>query len=414
MNTVAPLLQTTARRLIQSGSRCLGSEASQPKEAPTGDPFQTFYHRDLIVTPAGPTVRRPKPKHGDTLKFGHNYADHMVDVNWDDKKGWHRPELKPLQPFMIHPGAKVLHYAIELFEGMKAYRGVDNRIRLFRPEMNMQRMKMTAKRSALPDFDAEELIQIMSEQIQLDADWVPASSTSSLYLRPTLIGTDPTLGVGEAHMAKLFVLSGPVGAYYATGFQPVSLLADAKYCRAYSGGVGGYKMGCNYAPTIWVGQMAAAKGCQQVLWLHGDDETLTEVGTMNIFVYWINENGEEELVTPPLTSGLILPGVTRDSIIDLGRKWGEFAVNERKITMSQVRKALDEGRLLEMFGAGTACVVSPVDRILHKNQKTNTLDELHIPTMRHNPSVMQRFYDVLTDIQYGRSDLMPGWTRIVA
>uniref|UniRef100_A0A0K0D8U0 Branched-chain-amino-acid transaminase n=1 Tax=Angiostrongylus cantonensis TaxID=6313 RepID=A0A0K0D8U0_ANGCA len=179
---------------------------------------------------------------------------------------------------------------------MKAYRGVDNKIRLFRPEKNMERMRRTAQRAALPDFDAEELIKIICDQISLDQEWVPYSTTSSLYIRPTLIGTDPTLGVGFSPSAKLFVITGPVGQYYSTGFHPVRLLADPQYVRAFPGGVGAFKMGCNYAPTILVGKEAAERNCQQVLWLYGEEEEVTEVGTMNIFVYWRNEEAGIHLI----------------------------------------------------------------------------------------------------------------------
>ncbi|PIO70751.1 putative branched-chain-amino-acid transaminase [Teladorsagia circumcincta] len=272
---------------------------------------------------------------------------------------------------------------------MKAYRGVDNKIRLFRPDKNMARMRRTAHRAALPDFETEELIKVICDQIALDQEWVPYSSTSSLYIRPTLIGTDPTLGVGFPLEAKLFVLTGPVGQYYSTGFQPVRLLADPQYVRAFPGGVGAFKMGCNYAPTIWVGKEAAARNCQQVLWLH-----------------------EVELITPPLERGLILPGVTRDSLLELAREWGEFKVSEKSFTMHDVKKALDEGRLLEMFGAGTACVVSPVGQILYYNREKGRHETWDVPTMKSSPNLMQRFYETINDIQYGRI-MHPTWTRTI-
>ncbi|KHJ98710.1 branched-chain-amino-acid aminotransferase 2 domain protein [Oesophagostomum dentatum] len=209
----------------------------------------------------------------------------------------------------------------------------------------------------------------------------------------------PTLGVGFPINAKLFVLTGPVGQYYATGFQPVRLLADSQYVRAFPGGVGAFKMGCNYAPTIWVGKEAAAKNCQQVLWLYGEEEEVTEVGTMNIFVYWKNEQGETELITPPLDRGVILPGVTRDSLLQLAREWGEFKVSEKSFTMHDLRKALSEGRVMEMFGAGTACVVSPVGQILYHNRQKDQYETLEIPTMKNSPNLMQRFYETIIDIQ---------------
>ncbi|CAD5215964.1 unnamed protein product [Bursaphelenchus okinawaensis] len=374
-------------------------------------PGSTFYHKDMESIIAQPNQMQMKPKNVDDIKFGHCFSDHMVEIDWSVENGWHRPLLSPLHHLQLHPGAKVLHYAIELFEGMKAYRGVDNKIRLFRPDMNMDRMRRTAARSALPDFDTEELMQIVSELVSVDKEWVPYSSTGSLYLRPTFIGTDCTLGVAHPNAAKLFVVTGPVGAYYPTGLKPVSLLADSSFIRAFPGGVGSYKMGCNYAPTILVGKQAAELGCQQVLWLFDEDEKLTEVGTMNIFVYWINENGEEELVTPPLVDGLILPGVTRDSLIDLCREWNEFKITERYPTMEEIRRAVKEKRVKQIFGAGTACVVSPVGRILYRNKETNEYEDIFIPTMTAG-NLMQRLYSTMTDIHYGRIE-KPEWTRVV-
>ncbi|CAL2050755.1 unnamed protein product [Caenorhabditis brenneri] len=397
------------------GSRLMASAArleTVPREEihKEYDRKKTFYHRDLEIQLAGPGQLKTKPLDPTKLKFGHTYADYMMTCDWSQDHGWHHPKIEPIGELKIHPGAKVLHYASELFEGMKAYRGVDNKIRMFRPEMNMARMKRTAIRAALPDFDCEEMIGVLTELLRLDQEWVPNSDVCSLYMRPTLIGTDPTLGVGCATEAKMFVITGPVGAYYSTGFQPVSLLADSRFIRAFPGGVGAYKMGCNYAPTIWVGKEAASKNCQQVLWLYGENEDLTEVGTMNIFLFWKNEEGDMELITPPLHRGLILPGVTRDSLLELGREWGEYKVTERTLNMQEVKKALAEKRLYEMFGSGTACVVSPVGKILYHNKITDEYEELHIPTMASKYGVMQKFYNTINDIQYGRI-IKDGWMR---
>lgn len=384
----------------------LGSVTATVPEEPT------FYHKDLAIQQATPAQMRPKPPPDAPLKFGHQYADHMAEIEWTIEGGWETPRINPMHNLSLHPGAKVLHYAIELFEGMKAYRGVDNKIRLFRPDLNMERMRRTAHRAGLPTFDAEELTKVIVDLVKLDQEWVPHSTTSSLYIRPTFIGTDPTLGVGFSRAGLLYVLTGPAGQYYATGFQPVSLLADSEFVRAFPGGVGGFKMGCNYAPTILISKMAGEMGCQQVLWLYDDDEKLTEVGTMNIFAYWINEQGERELVTPPLAEGLILPGVTRQSLLDLAREWNEFKVSERFLTMGEVRKAIKEGRMMEMFGAGTACVVSPVGNIVYKNRAKGVYEDLQIPTMENSPNLMQRFFETITDIQYGRIS-RPGWMRTV-
>uniref|UniRef100_A0AC35U4S6 Branched-chain-amino-acid aminotransferase n=1 Tax=Rhabditophanes sp. KR3021 TaxID=114890 RepID=A0AC35U4S6_9BILA len=374
---------------------------------------QTFRCSDLTIEKCSANEMQEKPTDMSKVKFGAQFADHMSTIDWDSTNGWMAPRITPLRNMSLHPAAKVLHYAAELFEGMKAYRGVDNKIRLFRPEMNMARMNRTAARAALPTFDEEELIKVISELVKVDRDWVPYSDVASLYLRPTLIGTEGTLGVGESSAAKLFVLTGPAGAYYPTGFQPVSLLADAKNVRAFEGGVGAYKMGSNYQSTILIGKEAAAKGCQQVLWLYGKEEEVTEVGTMNLFMFWKNEQGEDELITPSLDKGIILPGVTRHSLLELAASWNEFKISERNFTMEELKRANKEKRLYQVFGSGTACVVSPVGKILHKNQATGSYDEIIIPTMASKNNVMQRLYDSIMDIQYGRVDV-PGWTRIVS
>uniref|UniRef100_A0AC34F9B0 Branched-chain-amino-acid aminotransferase n=1 Tax=Panagrolaimus sp. ES5 TaxID=591445 RepID=A0AC34F9B0_9BILA len=375
-------------------------------------PATSFTYDELEIIQAEPAKLLQKPTDWDALKFGHTFSDHMMEADWSSENGWAKPLISPLHNFNLHPAAKVLHYATELFEGMKAYRGVDNKIRLFRPEQNMERMRLTAARTSLPDFNTEELIKIISELVKIDKEWVPYSTTGSLYIRPTMIGMDPTLGVQESHEAKLYVLTGPAGAYFPTGFKPVTLLADSEYVRAFPGGVGAFKMGCNYAPTILIGKIAASLGAQQVLWLYDKDEKLTEVGTMNIFIYWKNEQGEEELITPPLSDGLILPGITRLSLLEIAKSWNEFKVTERYPTMEELKFGIKEKRVMQVFGAGTACVVCPVDKILYKNQKTKKHEELLIPTMESKPDVMKRLYDTIVDIQYGRRE-WPGWTRIV-
>ncbi|XP_077994212.1 branched-chain-amino-acid aminotransferase, cytosolic-like [Glandiceps talaboti] len=321
----------------------------------------------------------------------------MLTIKWTQDNGWEKPQISPFANLSFHPATSVFHYAVELFEGMKAYRGVDNKVRIFRPELNMARMLSSAERASLPSFDGKELIKCLKKFISIEKEWVPYSTTSTLYIRPTLIGTQPSLGVNVSTEALLFVILGPVGPYFATGsFNPVKLLADPQYVRAFKGGSGDRKLGGNYCPTIMIQQEATKLGCQQVLWLYGDDHQLTEVGTMNIFMFWKNAQGEKELVTPPL-DGLILPGITRKSLLDLARQWGEFKVTERTFTMAEVMRALKDGRLLEMFGAGTACVVCPVGSILYGGQT------LEIPTMKDGAPIASRFMKELTDIQFGRT-----------
>ncbi|PNF21393.1 Branched-chain-amino-acid aminotransferase, cytosolic [Cryptotermes secundus] len=356
----------------------------------------TFKFADLSVHLASPEQLQQKPE-VTALQFGKHFTDHMLKILYHESLGgWQRPEILPFENIVLHPAAKVLHYATELFEGMKAYRGVDGKIRIFRPEKNMERMNQSALRAGLPTFDGENFIKCLCQLLSIEQEWVPHSESSSLYIRPTLIGIDPSLGVAQCASALLYTILCPVGSYFSgTGEAAVSLLADPRFTRSWPGGCGDKKMGSNYAPTIHVQQEALGQGLQQVLWLYSDDHLITEVGTMNIFMFCINDSGERELITPPL-DGLILPGITRASILELSREWNEFRVSERSIPMSEVVHLLSENRLLELFGAGTACVVSPVASISYRGET------LHIPTERHKYPIYAKFRQTLTDIQYGR------------
>ncbi|XP_036373843.1 branched-chain-amino-acid aminotransferase, cytosolic [Megalops cyprinoides] len=338
------------------------------------------------------------------LAFGTVFTDHMLTIEWTSAEGWQKPHICPFRNLSIHPACSALHYAVELFEGMKAYRGANGVVRLFRPMLNMKRMLKSAERGSLPSFDGAELLECIRKLVELEQDWVPQSDTASLYIRPTFMGTEPSLGVKKPSRALLFVILSPVGSYFSTGAKPVSLWADPKYIRAWRGGTGDCKMGGNYGASIYAQSEAVELGCQQVLWLYGEDHQITEVGTMNLFLYWINEDGEEELATPPL-DGIILPGITRQSILELTRKWGEFKVSERYLTMMDLRRALKEDRVKEMFGSGTACVVSPVGRILYQGEN------LLIPCLGEHPPLASRLLKELTDIQYGRTP--SDWTYLV-
>ncbi|XP_075838420.1 branched-chain-amino-acid aminotransferase, cytosolic isoform X1 [Microtus pennsylvanicus] len=363
---------------------------------------ETFRAKDLIITPATVLKEKPDP---DSLVFGTVFTDHMLTVEWSSASGWEKPHIKPFENLSLHPAASALHYGVELFEGLKAFRGVDNKIRLFRPDLNMKRMYRSAVRTTLPVFDEEELLECILQLIQIDQEWVPYSTSASLYVRPTFIGTEPSLGVKKPSKAQLFVILSPVGSYFSGGtFNPVSLWANPKYVRAWKGGTGDCKMGGNYGASLLAQCEAAENGCQQVLWLYGKDDQITEVGTMNLFLYWINEDGEEELATPPL-DGIILPGVTRQSIIQLAQQWGEFKVCERYLTMDDLITALEGNRVKEMFGSGTAGIVCPVSGVLYKGQM------LHIPTMENGPKLASRILEKLTDIQYGREE--SDWTIVL-
>jgi len=346
-----------------------------------------------------PGISQPKPPQNE-LGFGKYFTDHMLNIHWTKNDGWAQPQIQPMEPLQIHPAAKVLHYAQELYEGMKAYRGADGKIRVFRPMHNMARLNISAERSCLPQVDGKQLMQCIQRLIECDRDWVPHSQSSSLYIRVSMMGTEPTLGVGASNQVQLFVILSPVGPYFANGLKPVNLLADPQYVRAWPGGCGYVKMGSNYAPTLWTQEMAEKSGCHQCLWLVGDDEEITEVGAMNLFILMRNKStGRLELVTPPLTNGCILPGVTRQSILEMTVEWDDqLDVIERKITMGEVLEANREGRIIEIFGSGTAVVVCPVGNIKYKSEM------VPVPVDQSENSLSKRITRRLNDIYYGKID----------
>jgi len=342
---------------------------------------------------------KPKPK-SETLVFGRNFTDHMIQIKWNKTQGWATPEIVPYAPLSLEPSALVFHYAIECFEGMKAYVDKNNKTRLFRPLKNMDRLNKSAARLLLPTFNGEQLLDCIKQFVKLEKEWIPKLKGYSLYIRPTMIATQSVLGVGPTSDALLYVIASPVGPYYPEGFNPVKLYAETKYVRAWPGGTGGNKLGLNYAPTILPQVEANKKGYTQVLWLVGPNHEITEVGTMNLFVYWKNEKGENELVTAPLDDGTILPGVTRDSVIALAKQMKNIKVSERTIHMKDLLKSIQENRLLEVFGAGTAAVISPVKAIFYNGK------EYAIPLDKANPSanagpLAASFYDKIIGIQYG-------------
>ncbi|RUS22715.1 aminotransferase [Endogone sp. FLAS-F59071] len=370
------------------------------------------------------------------LIFGQTFTDHMLSVEWAAGQGWAAPEIKPYQKLQLSPSAVVFHYSFECFEGMKAYKDKNGKIRLFRPKLNMARFNTSAERIALPvcifeltnfqkliqllegltnlhpysqQFDGAELLELIKTFVKTESRWIPTERGYSLYLRPTMIGTQEFLGVNPSNKALLFVIACPVGPYYKTGFKAVSLYATTDFVRAWPNGTGGNKIGGNYAIAIKPQLLAAKQGYQQNLWLFGEDHQLTEVGTMNCFVLWKNEAGELELVTPPL-DGSILPGVTRDSILGLARGWGEFKVSERNVTMPQVKEAVKQGRMVEMFGAGTACIVSPIKKIRYLDEDLDIPLDPKDPTAQAGPWA-KRFNDTILDIQIG--DLEHEWSVVV-
>lgn len=346
--------------------------------------------------------------------FGHTMSDHMLVLEWTNANQWGDPRIIPYQNLSLSPAASCLHYGLECFEGMKAYKSLNDptSLRLFRPDLNMKRLASSMDRLHMPgsDFNHQELIKCIQELVRLDQDWIPYGEGYSLYLRPTVIATTKYLGVAAPDSLLLYVITSPVGPYYKSGFKPVRLTADTPFVRAWPGGTGNSKVGGNYAPTMKAQEHATSTGYSQVLWLFGEDDWITEVGAMNVFFYLINaETQRPELVTPPLDRGDILPGVTRTSILELCQSWGDFDVSERNISMKEIQAAEKEGRLLEAFGAGTAAVVTPIECICYQGA------DVVFPTPSadgnsNTTSITQRIWNEITSIQYGKMSEPKGWS----
>ena len=339
----------------------------------------------------------PKTKPEQTqLGFGIHFTDHMLNMDYAPKLGWHNARIEPYAPFVLDPATMVLHYGQGIFEGMKAYRREDGGIQLFRPRDNFKRLCYSANKLCMPEVDVEVALQGLKQLLQLEKEWIPSAPGTSLYIRPTMIATDPFLGVRASYTYRYFVILSPVGAYYPEGFNPVKIMVTHDHVRAVRGGVGDTKTMGNYAASLLAGQKAHEEGYTQVLWLDGvEQKYIEEVGSMNIFFVIDNE-----LVTPAL-SGSILPGITRDSVLQLARKWNMPAV-ERKITIDEVMAAQKTGALTEVFGSGTAAVISPVGELRYADQVVT------IGGGQVGP-VARKFYDAITDIQFGRAEDSMGW-----
>ena len=340
-------------------------------------------------------------------RWGRVFSPHLLKVDWTASDGWSTPRIQPHEPLQLSPAAMTLHYALQCFEGMKVYRGDDETIRLFRPDLNARRMTSSLQRLAMPTFDELEFVELLKRFVEVERDWVPRGEGHSMYLRPTCVATDPFLGVGVPQEATLYVIASPVGPYFPDGFKPITVVADTVNVRAWPGGAGDTKIGGNYAPTIKpvLDASAATDGrAQQVLFLFGDDHRVTEVGSMNVFVVLRTASGVE-LVTAPL-SGDILPGVTRRSILDLARadpaSVGVDVVSERAFTMPEVVAASRDGRLLEVFGAGTAAVVCPVREVVYEGAS------IDVPTGGDAGPVASELWRRLSDAHYGR-DASSDW-----
>ena len=330
--------------------------------------------------------------------FGDKFANRMFTQHYTQGTGWHDPEIGPYRNFSLPPATAVFHYAQEIFEGTKAYRRPDGHINLFRPWENMKRFNRSAVRMAMPQVDEEDHLTAIAQLIELEQEWVPAADGASLYIRPTMIATDPALGVHASKTYIHFVIIGPVGAYFKEGFNPVPVYISEKYRRAVRGGCGAAKTGGNYAASLYVGEEAKAKGYSQVLWLDAvEGRYVEEVGAMNIcFVYEGNR-----IVTPPLSDS-ILPGVTRDSVLKLAPDLGYEAAAE-PIDVYEMLRDIASGKITEVFGCGTAAVIAPVGHFGFQDKDYVINNNEPGPVARH-------LFEALTDIQYGRTEDTYGWT----
>ena len=340
---------------------------------------------------------KAKPQDESKLGFGKIFTDHMFVMNYETGKGWHDPRVVPYQSISLDPSAMVFHYGQEMFEGLKAYRTEDGKVLMFRPNKNIERANNTNKRICIPEIPEEDFLQAMQAVVSVDKDWIPTAPGTSLYIRPFIIATDPFLGVRPSDTYLFIVILSPVGAYYASGLNPVKIWIEDEFVRAVKGGIGEAKTGGNYVASLKAQMKAHDEGYSQVLWLDGvERKYIEEVGAMNIF---FKINGK---VVTPMLNGSILPGVTRASCIELCKSWG-YEVEERRISVDELVEAARTGALEECWGSGTAAVISPVG------------------TLRFGDEVMeigggvigalsQKLYDTVTGIQTGKVEDTFGWT----
>lgn len=342
---------------------------------------------------------KQKPTDQSKLGFGKSFTDHMFLMDYTVGEGWHDARIVPYGPISLDPSASVFHYGQEVFEGMKAYKSKENgEIRLFRPEENFKRLNSSNERLCIPEIDVDFCIEALEKLITIDKDWIPAEEGTSLYIRPFIIGCEPVLGVHPANNYLFVIILSPSGSYYANGLEPVRIYVEPKYVRAVRGGIGYAKTGGNYAASLKAQQ--DAKGFSQVLWLDGvERKYIEEVGAMNVFFVM-----DDEIVTPEL-QGSILPGITRKSCVEILKSWG-YKVSERKISIDEVIETAKSGKMLEMFGSGTAAVVSPVGELKYADT------EITIGGGKIGELTM-KLYNEITAIQTGKKEDTRGWSVIV-
>ena len=339
---------------------------------------------------------KAKPQPGDKLGFGHIFTDYMLVMPYDEVQGWHDPEIKPYAPIELSPAAMCLHYGQEVFEGLKAYRTADGKVQLFRPQENFKRLNKSNERLVIPELPEDLAMKCLIELLKIEKDWVPSKEGESLYIRPFIIAVDPFLGVKPGAQYLFIIILSPSGAYYESGLNPVNIYVESKYVRAVRGGMGFAKTGGNYAASL-IGQDEAHKqNYSQVLWLDGvEQKYIEEVGAMNIFFVI-----DGKVVTPML-QGSILPGITRKSAIEVCKSKG-IPVEERRIDIQEIADAYDAGKLDEVFGTGTAAVISPVGH-LKWNDKVMEINGNKIG------KISQMLYDTMTGIQWGKIEDTFNW-----
>ena len=328
--------------------------------------------------------------------FGDHFTDHMVDICWSEKGGWHRPRIQPYGPIEIDPAASVLHYGQEIFEGLKAYRHADGSIWTFRPDANARRFQASAARMALPELPAEYFLESLKALISVDAEWVPSAPEMSLYLRPFMYAKEAFLGVRPAKKVAFYVIASPAGAYFTGGVAPVSIWLSEKYSRAGKGGTGAAKTGGNYAASLVAQNEAYEHGCQQVLFLDSvEGKYLEELGGMNIVLVY----KDGSIVTP--LSDSILPGITRDSVLQLAEERGH-TVTRRPVTIDEWREGSASGDIVEAFACGTAAVITPIGMVKAEKFTIGSADSVA-------GELTMSLREELTDIQYGRRPDVHGW-----
>jgi branched-chain amino acid aminotransferase len=346
------------------------------------------------------TIKKTKKSHidevdFDNLGFGDVFTDHMFSMDYENGE-WTNPRIEPYGKIEFEPAMCTLHYGQAVFEGLKAFHAKDGSINIFRPENNLERMNKSSERMCIPQIDSKMFFDAMNTLIALERKWIPMNKGYSLYIRPFVFGTENFLGVRPSSTYRFMIILSPVGAYYKEGFNPVSLWVPEDYVRAVKCGVGWAKTAGNYAASLLPAEIAKKKGFTQVLWLDGiEHKYIDEVGTMNIFLII-----DDILITPPL-EGSILPGITRDSALRLARTWGMEA-QERRISINEVIEASKQDRLQEIFGTGTAAVISPVSEIQYKDTRININDG------RIGP-VAEKLFNEISGIQYGEIADTFGW-----